>query len=617
MDIEELTKIDISLIEKILDENKGKKLIVFGIGTATELFMKHLSKKFIIDYFVDNKSKSVKFLNKYNVYSPQILLKENKDNIFVLILAKYTIQIKKQLVEYGLENTNFFNVYSLYEDYFTLHKTILRVNEYEHFLNTLKEVIVSNTNKRKSDMIAIYGKLDVRGAYLEYCLTWAIILMRKGYEVTFVLDDLETIDLVRYKVKIEHLRKIENHIFQVFCEKYPELKIKKIYNPHLTVKELDAKDEEIINKVMHDSAIWHESRLDELHINLNALDYEKSFLHNMKKNYPHIKDFFLNNEIITLISNDLIETQGLVVNCARSMGISCVVYDGPFFNMVGGASQGFDLGWVFKNNLLEKDLKNYIIDKAKHEFEKIQEGKEIVEQRSHYQRASVKDLELDNDILILLNFEWDAAVLGLNSAFRDFSDWLYETLDFIIYNTSAKVIVRDHPGKVFYCNYVYKNFKKILIERYHNDSRLTYIEPEADCNTYSFIKASKLILTYSSTSGIDSYLLGKNVLLGGKTFYSDFGFAFYKETKEEYFDCIDYLLHNTEHNDDYLETALITFYLIRQMWCQIDFNSNKSNWMYMKYDEIEKQANIVLEAIEKRLPICYLKTLHDYNDAKK
>lgn len=617
MNIEEITEIDISFVENTLEKNKEKKIIIFGIGTATELFMKHLSAKYVIDYFVDNKSNSEKFLNIYNVYSPERLLKEKKDDIFVLILAKYTIQIKKQLVSYGFENTSFFDVYSLYEDYFTLHKTILRVNDFEHFLNTLKNSSVNSSDKRKFDTIAIYGKLDVRGAYLEYCLTWAIILMRKGYEVTFVLDDLETIDLVRYKVKIDHLRKVENHILKVFCEKYPELRIKRIYNPHLTVKELDEKDEENINKVMHDSAIWHESRLDALHINLNTLDYEKLFLHNMKKNYPHIKDFLEKNDIVTMISNDLIETQGLIVNCARSMGIACVVYDGPFFNLIGGASQGFDLGWVFKNNLLEQNFKKYIINKAKHEFKKIQEGKEIVEQRSHYQRASVKNLDFDNDILILLNFEWDAAVLGLNSAFRDFSNWLYETLDYIIYNTSAKVIVRDHPGKVFYCNYVYKNFKKILTERYHNDSRLTYIEPEATCNTYSYIKASKLILTYSSTSGIDSYLLGKNVLLGAKTFYSDFGFAFYKETKKEYFDCIDYLLHNTEHNDDYSETALITFYLIRQMWCQIDFNSNKSNWMYMNYDEIEKQANIALEAIEKRLPVGYLKTLHDYNSAKK
>ncbi|MGL0959776.1 glycosyltransferase [Vibrio vulnificus] len=93
--------------EYILDENSKREIVIWGAGKQTEILLgnERFNKLYNIAYIVDNtKSKIGSKINGYNIYSPEVLVNDNKS---VLISAvQNSAVIKKKYIELGLNESN-------------------------------------------------------------------------------------------------------------------------------------------------------------------------------------------------------------------------------------------------------------------------------------------------------------------------------------------------------------------------------------------------------------------------------------------------------------------------------------------------------------------------------
>lgn len=101
-------------IIKIYKKIQNKKIIIFGAGSGGEnVLFNLLQTQLKPAYFVDNSQQndsSGKFLT-YDVLNPKFLLKENKEEIAILIASTYNEEITIQLKEMGFEkNEHFYSV---------------------------------------------------------------------------------------------------------------------------------------------------------------------------------------------------------------------------------------------------------------------------------------------------------------------------------------------------------------------------------------------------------------------------------------------------------------------------------------------------------------------------
>ncbi|RZQ19125.1 hypothetical protein, partial [Vibrio vulnificus] len=93
--------------EYILDENSKKEIVIWGAGKQTEILLgnERFNNLYNVAYIVDNtKSKIGSKINGYNIYSPEVLVNDNKS---VLISAvQNSAVIKKKYIELGLNESN-------------------------------------------------------------------------------------------------------------------------------------------------------------------------------------------------------------------------------------------------------------------------------------------------------------------------------------------------------------------------------------------------------------------------------------------------------------------------------------------------------------------------------
>lgn len=92
---------------------EGKKIILFGLNSSSYVIKDYLTgKKKVITAFIDNSEKKRKdFKSSYPAYAPEKLKEIHGNDVAILIMSKYYIEMKKQLEGLGYaEDVDFFKV---------------------------------------------------------------------------------------------------------------------------------------------------------------------------------------------------------------------------------------------------------------------------------------------------------------------------------------------------------------------------------------------------------------------------------------------------------------------------------------------------------------------------
>ena len=240
-----------------------------------------------------------------------------------------------------------------------------------------------------------------------------------------------------------------------------------------------------------------------------------------------------------LVPGGVFGTSGLWVAHARSNGVRICSFDAggddvAMFAALGVACHLQDIPDAFRR------LKT-LGTSSEHEFAQQAAQTEMVKRRqgvdaflSQVVGAGSGDARHDGAVLIALNSSWDAAALGLHTVFKNNSDWIVETVRYVLSHTTANVIVRQHPAERLPIGATSDDYRGLLQRNFGSEPRLHFIGAADSINSYALLARVALVVTYTSTIGVEAAALGKPVVSPSKAYYTGLGFVWKAEDLARY-----------------------------------------------------------------------------------
>jgi hypothetical protein len=139
---------------------------------------------------------------------------------------------------------------------------------------------------------------------------------------------------------------------------------------------------------------------------------------------------------------------------------------------------------------------------------------------------------------------WDATLFWGKCLFRDFEEWLIETVRMACANDQVNWVIKIHPAN----RRVRDGFRgepaEVMVLRKHLGtlpSHVRMIPAESDISTFSFFAIMDYCVTVYGTVGIEAARLGIPVLTGGWGIYDHKGFTIDSESREQYLDRLTHI----------------------------------------------------------------------------
>jgi hypothetical protein len=207
----------------------------------------------------------------------------------------------------------------------------------------------------------------------------------------------------------------------------------------------------------------------------------------------------------------------------------------------------------------------------------------------------------------------DAAGLAGFQFFASPEDWLRQTVGFLLTQTNAHIVLREHPGARHLswrdetCNHIMAAFP--------DEPRLRFVSCRDKVSTYRLLEPARVVLPYSSTVGVEAAILGKQVIPERAAYYSGLGFVQQPTSKEDYFDRISAALQNPQPlTPEQTEKAWLCYYFgqvvgfVDSAFTPVpkDFET-WSQWGFRRLAG-ETAARVTVDAMSTATPVCRLQS---------
>lgn len=242
---------------------------------------------------------------------------------------------------------------------------------------------------------------------------------------------------------------------------------------------------------------------------------------------------------VLLVPGGVFGTSGVWVAQARARGLRVCSFDagGPGVGMF--ATQGVACHLADIPEALRRLKASGSV--AEHAFAQSAATAEMAKRRqgvdafaSQVAGAGSGDARHDGAVLVALNSSWDAAALGLHTVFRDNTQWIVETVRHVLEHTSAKVIVRQHPVERLPMGWTSDDYRALLQRHFGDEPRLHFIAAADSINSYELLARVAVVVTYTSTIGIEAAALGKPVVAPSRAYYAGLGFVWQAHDLQQY-----------------------------------------------------------------------------------
>lgn len=160
------------------------------------------------------------------------------------------------------------------------------------------------------------------------------------------------------------------------------------------------------------------------------------------------------------------------------------------------------------------------------------------------EKNKIQSIDLGTDttnVAIFPNVLWDADIHFKAALFKNASEWINETLEYLTKKTNATAHVRIHPGEL-------KGFVKsrikvidIISPGFKDHPRVKIYDSDHEINSYSLAQACNVSIVQGSKIGIDLAALGEKVLVAGDCWTRDKNITYDPKNKIEYFDALSKL----------------------------------------------------------------------------
>jgi len=604
--------IDINNWQEIIKEIKNNKIVIFGAGNNGKVLLNLLPYK--VSYFIDNdREKWNTELKDIPIKSPDTL-KIEKEKISVLIVGYLYEDMINQISKFNLgENIHIYNVYSIFEH--MLNK-ISFSNRGESLLKFFKDI---SNNLNIENVILSKEKICILicnhtfSSSPFYLMTIALMLKTRGNDVQIIWDDIEGLDELYYNH--ENITAIQNEVIdEILNYMNDRFNIEVIKVSKMESEDLNEQDIMELKKLSSVNTI---SKYRKVFFGLEGEEYKKKCFEILEDGLKKVKGLFKKNKIDKMVSfTGIHKKTGLYTWVARNYNIQIFSYDSSNSDILlttDGICTHYDhVEKVIVENKINNDLLKRFIKFAEENFnERLQSENEV----NSYVYQKVKyDEKINNykyDIIVPLNICWDAAALGYESIFESIGEWLIETINYILENTDANVVVRQHPAERFFNSG--EDIELELKNRFGDNFRFTYISSDAEINTYSLIKNAKLVLPHTSTIGIESALLNKPVVMATYAYYSNMSFVKKAKSKEEYFSFIKNTLNENPKkiSNESLNQAKLCYALMMLDSIETTFTDiNMNSWVCESFENLLKNKEVkdILDIFESGDPIEIYKT---------
>lgn len=150
------------------------------------------------------------------------------------------------------------------------------------------------------------------------------------------------------------------------------------------------------------------------------------------------------------------------------------------------------------------------------------------------------------------NLIWDSSVTDEETVFDDMFDWLETLVSVYSSMPGVRLAIRVHPAEsTVYWRPTNEPAAKTL--RHLVGGRLppnvAVYDHDDPVNTYDLLRATDLVLTYTTTVGLEAATLGKRVVVAARSVYSSTPFVETPPTRDEYLKAITRLDSSPPHPD--------------------------------------------------------------------
>ncbi|CAN5788332.1 hypothetical protein BH09VER1_BH09VER1_18600 [soil metagenome] len=231
--------------------------------------------------------------------------------------------------------------------------------------------------------------------------------------------------------------------------------------------------------------------------------------------------------------------------------------------------------------------------------------------RYSYQKTAAKaeDFAFGADVLIPLSIFDDAAGIGKTQSFADGAEWLRETVRWLLEETSASVVIREHPStRKVKTN---RSIQLGVAESFKDHPRFRFIAGTDEVSTYALLKRARVVLPCASTVGVEAAALGKHVVMESTAYYSTLDFVCRAPDRAAYFAAISHALHDAPPLSPEQRSHAWICYFMGQVanFIDCDFTpipEDFAKWVQLSFAELgaAQKNQMVVEVLAENTPSC-------------
>ena len=133
------------------------------------------------------------------------------------------------------------------------------------------------------------------------------------------------------------------------------------------------------------------------------------------------------------------------------------------------------------------------------------------------------------------NITWDSAVLNREIFFPSLWEWLRQTIDHFRAIPDVHLIVRVHPAEVRLRQKSSERVADLIRSEFPGwQEYIKLVDADSPISSYALIQMADKVLVYTSTTGLEAAMMGKQVIVSARTHYRGMGFTTDPATREEY-----------------------------------------------------------------------------------
>jgi hypothetical protein len=180
-------------------------------------------------------------------------------------------------------------------------------------------------------------------------------------------------------------------------------------------------------------------------------------------------------------------------------------------------------------------------------------------------------------ILICPNVVFDAGFGKITNVFPSMKVWLIQTVKFLLDHSSDLIVVRAHPGEGLYWAGKEPVHELLAQQGLRPSERLVIIPGPAKVNTYRLMERCRFGVVFSSSTGLEMAVLGKNVVTASDIFYAGRGFTHDAGDQAEYFRQLETIVAKPalEPLDEAKQRLALLFYFVYHWVTQYPYPYDK------------------------------------------